>query len=290
MPKNSIHAKPGRNSNVPYTVVAIVITWVLVKFSEPSCRVKHLPRDLSLSELVHLVPLPIAASTLRIATRHPVLPGSCDVNNFCLVHGYSSRVNNAHFVDISNRDEWQLEVYTYAYNLASLAGFSSVVDIGCGSGFKLVKFFGGSDTHFVGYEVEPSLSFLKSQYPTFEWRDIHEAVNKQSIRANGVDMLITSDVIEHVVDVEDFINFISSFRAKVYVISTPERDGCRGPASRGPPENMAHVREWNRLEFVTYMQKYFTVLDSLTSDTGQFGANNTGFGCSQWIVAQLRSV
>ena len=42
--------------------------------------------------------------------------------------------------------------------------FSTVYDIGCGSGFKLIKYLGHYET--VGFDVEPTVSFLAgAEYP-----------------------------------------------------------------------------------------------------------------------------
>ena len=44
---------------------------------------------------------------------------------------------------------------------------NKVIDIGCGTGFKLIKYLGEFDT--IGYETEPSIDFLKKTYPNRKW-------------------------------------------------------------------------------------------------------------------------
>jgi len=54
-------------------------------------------------------------------------------------HGYESRLQNAFFDDRSVDEEWQKEVYQFAQELVEREQLKSVCDIGCGSGFKLMK-------------------------------------------------------------------------------------------------------------------------------------------------------
>jgi len=42
---------------------------------------------------------------------------------------------------------------------------------------------------------------------------------------------------------------------KYFLISTVERDICRGVSDMGPPKNGHHVREWNKLEFMDFCNR-----------------------------------
>ena len=46
-----------------------------------------------------------------------------------------------HHNDISYTDGSQNEVYEFCKKLLDENGFESVIDVGCGSGYKLIKFF-----------------------------------------------------------------------------------------------------------------------------------------------------
>jgi len=233
-------------------------------------------------QLVRLVPVPISKSSHRPVQRHPVVVKTCDKSSYCIVQGYVERQNNSHFVDTFT-DEWQDEVYAHAYNLASVGNFTKIVDVGCGSGYKLMKYFRWSGNGTIGLELEPTLSFLRKNYQSFQWYAVNETI---SIHTRvDVDLLMSADVIEHVVDPNTFMNFILSFNAKLYVLSSPERVSCRGASSLGPPENVHHVREWSRSEFVSYVGQFLRVLGSFTADTGTFGKENVRFDCNQWVVA-----
>ena len=233
-------------------------------------------------QLVRLVPVPISKSSHRPVQRYPVVVKTCDKSSYCIMHGYVERQNNSHFVDTLT-DEWQDEVYAHAYSLASVGNFTKIVDVGCGSGYKLMKYFSWSGNGTIGLDVEPTLSFLRKKYQPFQWYAVNETIPNH-IRVD-VDLLMSADVIEHVIDPNNFMKFLLSFNAKLYVLSSPERVSCRGASSRGPPENVHHVREWSRSEFVSYVGQFLRVLGSFTADTGTFGTENVRFDCSQWVVA-----
>lgn len=50
--------------------------------------------------------------------------------------GYRHRLANRFFDDTPLKDEWQKEVYERSAAHAREHGFTSVIDVGCGSGFS----------------------------------------------------------------------------------------------------------------------------------------------------------
>ena len=63
------------------------------------------------------------------------------LDKYCKPVAYKIRPNNKHFDDSKNHnDKWQKEVYVYANELMKNNGFSKIIDIGCGSGYKLIKY------------------------------------------------------------------------------------------------------------------------------------------------------
>ena len=141
------------------------------------------------------------------------------------------------------------------YNLTDIA------DIGCGSGYKLIKYFDSYNT--IGYEIEPTLTFLKKKYPHKSWQESRLGSCPENQTA---DLIICADVIEHLLNPDELLNFINRFSFKFLVISTPDRDklpeiqqSCQ--SQNGPPVNLAHVREWSFSEFRTYVNQYFDVIE-----------------------------
>gem|GEM_PF-514440 len=175
--------------------------------------------------------------------------------DYCIKKGYSSRNKYVHFDDMCFHDEWQLEVYTHAAAIMERERFSTVADIGCGSGYKLVKYLGQYRT--IGYELPQNVRELKTLYPDQRWETL-SFDDRSTIRS---DLVICSDVIEHLVDPDELMLFLQKQDFKVLVLSTPERDMVRGVADFGPPANPAHQREWNFKEFQQYVEKFFDILE-----------------------------
>ena len=178
--------------------------------------------------------------------------------NYFIKEEYRSRTRYHHHDYTNLTDGSQREVYERAKQLFVDKDFFSVTDIGCGSAYKLMKYF--SDFQTCGYEIEPTLSFLKTKYPERKWVYSDLSIDPEEIK---VDLLICSDVIEHLVDPDRLLN---RFDFKYLVISTPDRDKLltvqSNPRSQiGPPINPAHVREWSFSELRDYISQYFDIVE-----------------------------
>lgn len=186
---------------------------------------------------------------------------------------YRHRVHATHFDDRNMRDLWQDAVYARARELARANDYRSVADYGCGSGYKLMKYFGGF--HTVGYELEPSLSYLRSTYPEKKWA----APSNATIYG---DMLICADVIEHVDNPVALLESFKSGPLRTIVLSTPALEilAERGESPRlGPPNNESHLREWTTREFYDFVSMHFDVVEHTVINCQQG---------TQMIVASLR--
>lgn len=184
--------------------------------------------------------------------------------------GYISNISPHHHNDVSYTEEAQREVYEFACDFMKSNSLTSVIDVGCGSGFKLMKYLHEFNT--IGIEVEPCLSFLKSKYPDRVWVDSGVPEKSFNLNQTGIcDLVICADVIEHIIDPDVLINYLLSVDAKYYIISTPCREVlCNHPKFSylygstvdGPPYNPSHVREWTFDEFKEYLNIRFDVLSS----------------------------
>lgn len=192
---------------------------------------------------------------------------------FCIEQPYHCRLNPEHHDDVNYKDEYQREVYEFASKFMSQHNFKTVADVGCGSAFKFIKYLKQYIT--TGYETEPCFSFLKKTYPNREWLLSGEPEksfpNKNIIldQEPSYDLVICSDVIEHIIDPDELIHFLLSLTTKYYLISTPCRkillthpqySYYQNP--KGPPANNAHVREWTMNELKKYLSQYFNIESS----------------------------
>lgn len=175
------------------------------------------------------------------------------MDKYCLEDGYVSRPY-CYFNDPKDgRYGCQYEVYNYAKSLMLLNNWNTVLDIGCGSGEKLIKMFDKYKT--VGTDVQETLNFLKNKYPNNRW----ELSDFSNPLTEEFDLVICADVIEHIEEPEILIEYLLKLNTKAYVISTPDGDWIN-TAKFGPPINVCHVREWTKPQFKQYMGKYFNII------------------------------
>ena len=180
---------------------------------------------------------------------------------YCIKEGYISRKEYNQNVQIESGDQFQDEVYQRARQILDEHKYKKVLDIGCGSSFKLIKYF--RDRSFVGLDLEPNLSWLKERYPYFDYR-LSDYDNPPE---DEFDLVICSDVVEHVLEPDRMIDFINNINFKRLVISTPERDIIQqvqrgmnwNVKENGPPANICHVREWTKDEFAEYISQTFDI-------------------------------
>ena len=193
------------------------------------------------------------------------------LKSYKIQEGYTHRLHPGHHDDSNWEDQSQYEVYQYCAKFMELNNLQTVVDVGCGSGFKLIKDLGKFKT--IGTETEPCYSLLKSKYPDREWYLAGEPEKSfyKNPNIENADVVLCCDVIEHIIDPDILLEYLLSLNAKYYIISTPCREVlCKnprfsaiyGPTWDGPPLNGCHVREWTMKEFTEYLSEKFEIVHS----------------------------
>ncbi len=177
--------------------------------------------------------------------------------------GYLHRRKIEAHDDSPLQDQWQKEVYEFARECALRHGIGRVIDIGCGSGYKLVNNFQAPEFETLGTELPRTLARLKDKYPDRTWL---RQVTDLEARAG---LVICSDVIEHVKNPHEFLEHLRSLKAELYVISTPDRSLIEDAFKYGPPLNPCHFREWSFEEFQEFLAEHFKVLEHFVSNKTQ---------------------
>jgi 2-polyprenyl-3-methyl-5-hydroxy-6-metoxy-1,4-benzoquinol methylase len=194
--------------------------------------------------------------------------------SFYIQDGYQARNQPAYFDDTGNTgssDGWQNEVYRFAREIADQRELRSVIDIGCGSGHKLMKYFRDRET--IGLDVEKTCVVLRRRYPERRW----QVCDFLSADVPKAELVIASDVIEHLADPNQMLEFIQRIAPAHIIISTPDRSLLRRGSHRGPPCNPCHLREWTMAEFHAYVSEYFHILEHFISYVPQ---------CTQCLYAE----
>ena len=202
--------------------------------------------------LLPLVPFWAAAAWLRKAF---FLMQGKHKDNYGIKAAYLPRRKTRTFDDSKNRDHFQDAVYQTAKGFLTGLGLHGVLDVGCGSGYKLLKYFSEEST--LGLELPAQLALLQQKYPHRDW-----AVSDfDHVPQGEYGLALAVDVIEHLEDPDSLLTFLQRVNSKYILLSTPERSRL-GLLARYRPKNPYHLREWDQAEFLAYVGRYFDILES----------------------------
>ena len=215
-------------------------------------RLERLNRRLNKHQfLLPLVPFFAVAAYLRALFY--LLQGKTK-DEYWITTAYLPHREVVPFDDRANTDFFQDEVYQTARRFLMDNGLSGVLDVGCGSGYKLVKYFADEET--LGLELPDTLAFLQKKYPDRAW-----ALSDFASPPQGrYGLTICSDVIEHLLDPDALLEFFMRVDCEYFLLSTPER-GRLGLPARFRPRSRWHVREWSQEEFAAYLSPRFDVIE-----------------------------
>ncbi len=158
---------------------------------------------------------------------------------------------------------FQYDVYVFARKLIVERGLKNILDIGCGLGTKLSEVIFPVCPDITGIDVPEVIAVCRRQHPFGRWL-IDDLGNPGLHLHQRFDLILASDVIEHLVNPDLLLTYIKKFADEdtLIVLSTPARDLINRKSHYGPPPNITHVREWNRAEFSRYIKRRgFAILD-----------------------------
>ncbi len=177
-----------------------------------------------------------------------------------LPDGYRPRWPVEYYVASSDRvrlQTWQADVYRAASDAMTILGSERLIDIGCGSGEKSMRYSGGN---CIGIEYGDNVDECRQNFPTGDWRafDLDESDDPPASASElGKSVVISSDVIEHLQFPERLLSMVSKClkNAPLAIISTPDRALTSGAGHMGPPLNPAHAREWTATEMLELLRE-----------------------------------
>lgn len=148
---------------------------------------------------------------------------------------------------------YQLDVYLRARAIALDIGARSVLDVGSGPGTKAARLLCDVLPDVVLVDQPTTAALVTERCPSARF----VAANLETIAVDlgrTFDLIISADVIEHLIDPEPCLAFIRRHSAPGtrILISTPERDYARGTGC-GACDKPEHVREWTGAEFVAML-------------------------------------
>lgn len=183
-------------------------------------------------------------------------------DSYCIRPGYSHRPFPEYFVDIDADTGiiCQPDVYRNAALVAHDLGATTVIDIGCGNGFKLDEL--SNRFAIVGVDLMgPNLDTCRERYPHGTWIE-HDLDSDEPLPLDedllAQSVIINADVIEHLVRPERLVHKLRDALdrgALAIFLSTPERELTWGPAHNGPPPNPCHTREWTIHELGAFLER-----------------------------------
>ena len=155
---------------------------------------------------------------------------------------------------VDNSLAYQAAAYDWALCLVRQYDLKSIADVGCGSAAKLARLHRSMPAvETWGIDQPNAIDLCRSHYAFGQWLPIN-LDKPDSLPEKTFDLVISSDVIEHLANPDSLLNAIRrmSHPNTLVLISTPERICLRGSDCLFSP-NPYHVREWSSSEFATYL-------------------------------------
>ena len=174
---------------------------------------------------------------------------------------------------LKDKLEYQHLIYEKAKDYINKYNLKTAVDVGCGFTTKLEKYVIPYCETVYGFDqlsaIEANKKYLNNNVILNECDFDNESTLNDAINLNiHPDLIICSDVIEHVVYPDILLNFIKNISTKdtIIIISTPERDLERG-INNCKSNKKEHVREWNQSEFNNYIKYHnFEIIEHILMD------------------------
>lgn len=164
-----------------------------------------------------------------------------------------------------------------------------IADVGCGAAYKGIRFLSSISANYHGFDQPNVIEILKKLHPGISWYD-SDFENDTLEVIDKYDFIVCSDVIEHLVHPDLFLNKLKTLmkRQGTLFLSTPDRTLLRGIDAICSP-NPNHVQEWSSKEFDSFVEAMgFVIEDRFHLPPMRFRLHSLG-GYLRHRLSQLSS-
>ena len=183
-------------------------------------------------------------------------------NHYRLPTGYKENLAPKNYMHKGVRGSVSPYVYDMGLFVAKRAKVSNIIKIGCGNIYQIIPFL-EAGYYVYCVDIGENIALIKKNLKkykniVFVECDLSKSFSMIEQEVINDAIIIAADVIEHIIDVDIFLKWISkvSYEAKYLFVSTLDRDKASGYGNIGKPANLMHVREWNANEFKLLLQDY----------------------------------
>ena len=159
---------------------------------------------------------------------------------------------------------YQYYVYVHAADLAKTRRAKVIIDVGCGPAPKLRLVHQKTpDAKLFGIDQPSAIQYCRETYRYGTWLVADFENPRTDIDLPKADLIISSDVIEHLQDPDKLLEYSRGKLAEdgVILLSTPDRARMTSKDQK-TPDNIHHIREWTAKELESYVRsRGFEVVD-----------------------------
>ncbi len=161
---------------------------------------------------------------------------------------------------------FQFYVYSELNKIIDISKKSKIIDLGCGTGWKLNIIKESNNLEVFGVDSTESVFHSKRYYKKgkFIVDDLSNCdYSLYEDHKNSFDYIICSDVIEHLEDPDRLLDLIKylSHKNTIIILSTPDRIKFRD-INNNQPGNKDHIREWSKDELLMYLNsRKFSIIN-----------------------------
>jgi ubiquinone/menaquinone biosynthesis C-methylase UbiE len=166
------------------------------------------------------------------------------------------------FIPGKSPSAWTEAHHVSRYRFAlKLAKGKRVLDLGCGVGYGAATLAQVAKSVLGGDISQEAIQFARKEYVASNLQFVQMDCRKLSLPADAFDLVVSFEVIEHVLEQEEMLSEVERVLADTgtFIVSTPDRVKYNRRMGR----NEYHVRELTELEFLELLGSYFSNVEVL---------------------------